>query len=170
MRVAWGNTSAEHDDPGIAWAAVYDAMEAQWTMRSMEFAVEPPGLEQVRAMVLAHLAERVADFRAAYVARIGGQEAAYQTKLDQAREYAALSAAQRLAADPTDYPALYGEEQKERGLQPAQMAALIIQAARRWATASDRIDAVYLRARTAIDAARDVADVLAVLRAIPHTL
>ena len=52
----------------------------------------------------------------------------------------------------------------------AQMAALIIQAARRWATASDRIDAVYLRARTAIDGARDVADVLAVLRAIPHTL
>lgn len=166
MKATWGNTSAEHDDPRMAWAAVYGAMEARWTASVP--GVPVPLMADVKAMALAHLAERVADFRAAYVAHIGGQGAAYQTKLMQAREYAALPTA--ATADPASYPALYGEEAKERALPPAQMAELIIQAERRWATASDQIDAVYLRARTGIDKARAVVDVLAVLRAIPNTL
>jgi hypothetical protein len=124
-----------------------------------------PLLADVKSMVLAHLAERVANLRAAYVAPIGGQDAAYQAKADQARDYLALPDPKN--AEPLDYPAQFGQEAAARKVDAPEMAVLIATAAKRWHQASDRIDAVAFQASVAIAKADTAQELIAVLRALP---
>lgn len=114
-----------------------------------------PPIERVRAWAEKEIARRNREERDAAVP----DKIDYFDKLLQARDYlAAINA--RATIDPTNYPAICGEEAAARKLDAPSMAAQIIARADSARHAYDTADARAFKATIAVAAARTPDDIL----------
>ncbi|RMD67294.1 hypothetical protein D6833_00385, partial [Candidatus Parcubacteria bacterium] len=86
--------------------------------------------------------------RARYITVAPGQEAVYNLKLQQAKDYQAAGN----PADATPWP-LINQEATARGVSPSQVATEIITTANQWIQIAAQIEAIRMKAKADIKAA-----------------
>lgn len=144
----------------LAYVAWLDTFRVPSELDQIEPPNELPDIEEFRSCVLDELTRRRGDARRKHITNAYGQQQVYTDKYFQAIRFLEE---RRLYPDPEDYPSLFGDEAKEYGDNPRQMADRILDAKKRWQAASDKIEGAVRKAQKVIVNAKTHDEMITIL-------